>query len=100
MRKDYTLSEKYRYFCAMSRSGAKRNGKPLSDFERGRYFERALIIKENAISFKKGKSLNSLDDKKMNKELDKNERNYSAEYLSCLYNNGDFLFDNGMGGNS
>lgn len=87
MKKEYTLSEKYRYFCAMSKPGAKRNGKPLSDFERGRYFERALIIKENAISFKKEKELNSLDSKKTNKEINANERNYSNVYLTSLFDN-------------
>lgn len=87
MKKEYTLSEKYRYFCAMSRPGAKRNGKPLSDFERGRYFERALIVKENAISFKKGKELNVLGIKKVDKKINANKREYSDVFLNSLFNN-------------
>ena len=83
--KEYSFSEKYRYFCAMSRPGTKKkNGSIVSDFERGRYFERALMMRKSAEEYKKNK--NNIN-KKSDKSLSMNIRNYTDEELDSLFDN-------------
>lgn len=83
--KKYSLSDKYKYFCAMSRPGAKKaNGKLVSDFERGRFFERALMIKNSATIYNKSKKSEKMT---KSRELDMNTRDYSDEELNLLFDN-------------
>lgn len=83
----YSFSEKYRFFCAMSKPGAKKpNGNLVSDFERGRYFERALMMRNDAEEYNKNKANNTLSNKN-SKSLNMNSREYSDELLNSLFDN-------------
>ena len=86
MDKNFTLQEKYNYFCAMSKRGSKKqNGKTLTDFERGTYFGLAKMIKIFASSYnnKQRKIKNNEQVQKINN----NTRKYSEEELNSLFDN-------------
>lgn len=82
--KDFSLSDKYRYFCEMSKKGAKKsNGQPLTDFERGVYMGKAISIQENAKRFYRNKNKTNIKTKK----LDLNQRSYTDVELESLFDN-------------
>ena len=84
MEKKFTLKDKYHYFCAMSKRGAKKsNGKELTDFERGTYFGLAKLIRMFATSYNKRKR----DEKINGQSLYCDTRSYSDEYLNSLFDN-------------
>ena len=92
--KDYSLSDKYKYFCQMSKKGARKsNGQSLTDFERGVYMGKAISIQENAQRFYRNKDrANKGNDK--TKKLNMNERSYTDAELNSLFdNNKEIKFD-------
>lgn len=84
MEQKFTLKDKYHYFCAMSKRGAKKsNGKLLTDFERGTYFGFAKLIRVFATSYNKRKK----EEKAFSKVLNCNTRAYTDEDLNSLFDN-------------
>ncbi len=85
MKKQFTLSEKYKYFCSKSKKGAKNeNGKELSDFERGTYFGMAKQIRIFASIYNRNKTIVNSS---KSKNLNENRRDYSETSLNKLFDN-------------
>lgn len=84
MDKKYTLKDKYHYFCAMSKRGAKKsNGKLLTDFERGTYFGMTKLIRVFATNYNKRKR----EEKINGQSLNLNNHVYTDEDLNSLFDN-------------
>lgn len=78
---NFSLSDKYKYFCKMSKVGAKTStGRLLTDFERGIYMGKAISIQENAKRYYRNKK-NKLSN------LNMNTRTYTDDELNSLFDN-------------
>ena len=84
--KSYSLSDKYRYFCEMSKKGSKKsNGQLLTDFERGVYMGKAISIQENAKRYNRKRTKDQTIN--LGSMHFGNERTYSEEELNSLFDN-------------
>lgn len=86
--KNYSMSDKYKYFCKMSKVGAvDSNRRLLTDFERGVYMGKALMIQLFAKWDKNRKNKVSHSDKKENANKGMFTHEYTDEQLSALFDN-------------
>ena len=81
--KHYSIGDKYRYFCKQSKVGARdNNGRILSDFERGVFFQKAKTI-SMLVELHKRNQRNY----KSNVNSGMDIHSYSENELNSLYDN-------------
>ena len=85
--KNYSMSEKYRYFCKMSKVGSTdSNGRLLTDFERGVYMGKALMVQLFA-KWDKNRKIKSYNEKSKKPNDGLHTHSYSDEELNSLFDN-------------
>lgn len=89
--KNYSMSEKYKYFCKMSKKGScDSNGRSLTDFERGVYMGKALMIQLFA-KWDKNRKTKVSNSKRKDENFNANKglftHNYSDEELATSFDN-------------
>lgn len=85
--KNYSMSDKYKYFCKMSKVGAvDSNGRLLTDFERGVYMGKALMIQLFA-KWNKNRKNKVFDNGKKSANKGLFTHNYTDEELNTLFDN-------------
>lgn len=80
---DFSVSAKIKYFSELSKKGAlDKNGKPLSDFQRGVNFGKARMLSYCASKIKR-----KTVPLRKNKRQNLNERSYTDLELESLFDN-------------